>query len=138
MSIKVIRQMVIDAINTIPEFKLSFVDVVPPPTAIKKFPAIALDFVSSDFTRYRGDCQFKVDTVIDIFLYNRLLRNGTTNIDSLDLVDTLNKTLQTDSALQENTRDIYIKSIMSDGGITAPVQVYRVTVHLEHIIVTTS
>lgn len=137
MSIKTIKGLVVNAISGIDDFKLSFVDVVPPPTAIKRFPSIATDFVSSDFVRYRGDCQFKVTTLIDIFIYNRILKNGS-NVDSLDLVDTLNKTLQTDSDLQDNTLDIYIKNIMSDGGVTDPIQVYRVTVHLEHIIVTTS
>jgi len=134
MTLQEIKALIENSLSNISDFKEFSFDYIPPPTMIKKFPALSSDFVDTTLSRYSGTCTFKAKTLLDIYVYNRLLKNRT-NTPTLDLVDKVNKQLQTDPNITDNTIDVFVKNIMSDGGVVLPIQVYRITVEIEHFVV---
>lgn len=64
-----IHQAFKDALINTGVFKEVIMGYIPPPSKIKKYPAIAIDFAR--FTKDRvntGTCQFKAEEIVDIYV----------------------------------------------------------------------
>lgn len=120
------------AIENTSLFKSLSFGIIPPPSQIKKFPAVAIDMVKTEFER-RSGCSFWANTTVDIFIYNRTTSRQAASKDILELVEDVDRALQTDEALNDIVTDVYVESILSDGGISHPVEVYKVTIHLTYL-----
>ena len=69
MNVMTVRDAFKDALTKTSLFKVMSFGVIPPPTQIKKFPAIAIDMVETKFDR-RSGCSFWANSTVDIYVYN--------------------------------------------------------------------
>ena len=130
--IKEVRDTFLEALSEAQLFKTMTVGFIPPPSQIKKFPALAVDMVQTDLER-RSGCSFWANSTIDLYVYNRTSNRQTTAKDILDLVQEVDRALQIHEALNEMVTDVYVSSIVSDGGVSTPIEVYRVSVELTYL-----
>ncbi len=132
MDVMTVRDAFKEAVANTALFKVMSFGVVPPPAQIKKFPAVAIDMVETKLER-RSGCSFWANAKVDIYIYNRTTSRQSASKDILELIEDVDRALQTDEELNNLVTDVYIENILSDGGISHPVEVYRVTVHLTYL-----
>ena len=133
-TVKEIKELLLTAINNMHVFNDVYINYIPPPNKVNRFPAIAIDFMSTSFDRF-NHCIFDVESYIDFYIYNRPPTTGT---DILDIISQLDRVIQTDNALQSKIIDGYVTEIVSDGGVVNPIEVYKVTVKLQYRITNTN
>jgi hypothetical protein len=126
------QQLIIDTIKGIPNIKRVYENFIPPPSKVDRFPAVAIDFPTTDFNRYAGK-QFEVKDTIHLYVYTR---STTTNRyeDSINnVIELISKELTTNDTLNSNVIDIYVTTIKTDGGVSYPKIVNRLEVSSNYI-----
>ena len=69
----------------------------------------------------------------DVYVYNRVTNSRTASRDILEIIEDIDRALQTDVEFNELVTDAYVSDIISDGGAAAPTEVYRVSIYLSYI-----
>ena len=131
---KDLHDRVHEVLENITELRDVIKGVVPSPSQVRKFPSAAIDYVVT--RRKDGPVQNTMDTVeeIDIYIYNQQKVNKYDDILS-DLVEVVDKALQTDTELNGLCIDNYVKEIVNDGGVLheSGRSVARLTLYLHYL-----
>lgn len=130
-----VHQEVIRVLNTVTQLRTVIPGVVPPPSAIRHYPTVAIDFAEirrkpSSVTR-----AMDVEEEIDIYLFNQQPSSSMEDI-STPLIQEIDSVLQNDQVLQDSVIEGYISHIVSDGGVLHPQggrTLHRLTFYLRYI-----
>lgn len=106
-------------LRAIPELHTVIAGFVPPPSAVRHYPTVAVDFAikkssNSSVTRGRD-----VEEEIDLYLYNQQPSSALEDV-STPLIAKIDAAIQQDTVLQDATIDCFITEVVSDGGILHP------------------
>ena len=128
-----IHEAFINAIKDITEFEHVETGYIPPPSRVTKFPSVALDFHKLNKKRVNsGSCQFAVAEIVDLYVYTRASKKNVKQDLIPPLVELIDKKINTYSALNDLVIDTYVSEVVSDGYLTYPIVVARVTVNIEY------
>jgi hypothetical protein len=127
MTRKEFQLLVFDVIKSIPAVKDVFENYIPPPSKVKKYPSVAVDFPVTTYKRLSGNT-FTIDDTLHLYIYTKS-RHSNKYIDSIsDLVELISKEITTNTTLNSKVTDIYVTSVKTDGGVTYPEVVNRLEI----------
>ena len=128
-----VHEAFINAITNISEFEHVETGYIPPPSRVTKFPSVAIDFHRLQKKRVNtGVCQFNIKEDVDLYVYTRASKKNIKEDLIPPLVEIIDRQINTDSALNDLVIDTYVSEVVSDGYLTYPIVVARVTVSIEY------
>ena len=126
------QQQVIDTIAGVSQVKDVVVNYIPPPSKVKVFPTVAVDFPETDFERGVGK-SFNIYDNIHLYIYTRSSRTNKYEDSINNLVEVISQELLTNITLNSNVLDIYVSKVKTDGGVSYPIIINRLEVKSHYI-----
>lgn len=122
-------------LKTIPEINIVIDGVVPPPSTIRHYPTLAIDYAVTRRREGRVSNSMDTEEEIDLYLYNQQPSSALEDI-STGLIKKIDTAIQQDTVLRDNTVSCFISEVVSDGGVLHPQggrTLHRLTLYVTYI-----
>jgi len=122
-------------LKTIPDIHTVINGVVPPPSAIRHYPTLAIDYAVIKRREGRVLNSMDIEEEIDLYLYNQQPSSALEDI-STGLIKKIDIAIQQDPVLRDNTVSCFISEVVSDGGVLHPQggrTLHRLTLYVTYI-----